>query len=185
MPLLQAAIELIQLIPPGANAKSGANIKLCRGVIEDMVRFPEIGAIIVVGGDSEYVPLAYKVKAAGRTLVGIGSRHGTNQRWAGSCREFKFYEALLSPKTPPPSSAACPVPTEASAQAQPRPALPDLPLASDQVDSCRGLPAPAGGSAAESADVREIGALLDVVESGAAQRLDARDLVTKAITRLA
>jgi uncharacterized LabA/DUF88 family protein len=95
--LLQAAIELIQVFPPGANAKNGADIKLCLDVMEDMVRFPHIGTIIVVGGDSDYMPLSYKVKAAGRTLVGIGSRRGTNQHWARSCHEFKFYEALLAP----------------------------------------------------------------------------------------
>ena len=82
--LLQTAIELIQVFPPGANAKNGADIKLCLDVIEDMGRFPHIGTIIVVGGDSDYMPLSYKVKAAGRTLVGISSRRGTNQHWARS-----------------------------------------------------------------------------------------------------
>lgn len=51
--LLQAAIELSQVFPPGANAKNGADIKLCLDVMEAMVRFPPIGAIIVVGGDSD------------------------------------------------------------------------------------------------------------------------------------
>lgn len=122
--LLQAAIELIQVFPPGANAKNGADIKLCLDVMEDMVRFPHIGTIIVVGGDSDYLPLSYKVKAAGRTLVGIGSRRGTNEHWARSCHEFKFYEGLLAPAVPtseavvasqPPAESSAPVVASESA----------------------------------------------------------------------
>ncbi|OYU41949.1 MAG: hypothetical protein CFE44_26835, partial [Burkholderiales bacterium PBB4] len=50
--LLQSAIELIQVFPPGANAKNGADIKLCLDAMDDMARFPHISTIIVVGGDS-------------------------------------------------------------------------------------------------------------------------------------
>lgn len=116
--LLQNAVELIQVFPPGANAKNGADIKLCLDVMDDMARFSHIGTIIVVGGDSDYMPLSYKVKAAGRTLVGIGSRRSTNQHWARSCHEFKFYEALLAP---PPVLGA--VPQEAASANASEPAV--------------------------------------------------------------
>ena len=106
--LLQSAIELIQVFPPGANAKNGADIKLCLDAMDDMARFPHISTIIVVGGDSDYMPLSYKVKAAGRTLIGIGSRRTTNQHWARSCHEFKFYQALVEP--PPAVVEATPGP---------------------------------------------------------------------------
>lgn len=183
VPLLQAAIELIQVFPPGANAKNGADIKLCLDVMEDMVRFPHIGTIIVVGGDSDYMPLSYKVKAAGRTLVGIGSRRGTNQHWARSCHEFKFYEALLSPTVPPVIADSLPVPTELPAQSAPT--APVEPLAADQGAAGVALPVPATDAEQEPAEVREIRALLDVVENAAAQRSAARELVAKAIVRLA
>lgn len=178
--LLQAAIELIQVFPPGANAKNGADIKLCLDVMEDMVRFPHIGTIIVVGGDSDYMPLSYKVKAAGRTLVGIGSRRGTNQHWARSCHEFKFYEALLAPAVPAP---------EAAASAQPPAETMVPPVAGEPVV----MPAPQVSAAAESpgvaseatAQLEEMRTLLDVAETAAAQRKAARDLVGKAVARLA
>ena len=90
--LLRSAVELIQLFPPGANAKNGADIKLCLDIMEDIVRFPQIGTIIVVGGDSDYMPLSCKLKAGGRTVVGIGARGSTNQHWARSCHTFRFYD---------------------------------------------------------------------------------------------
>lgn len=178
--LLQAAIELIQVFPPGANAKNGADIKLCLDVMEDMVRFPHIGTIIVVGGDSDYMPLSYKVKAAGRTLVGIGSRRGTNQHWARSCHEFKFYEALLAPAVPA---------TEAAPAA---PSTDDAPVAAAAIaatvaavqETAPVEEQPTEGSE-DAAQLEEMRALLDVAEAAAAQRKAARDLVGKAVARLA
>lgn len=92
--LLQCAVELIQLFPPGGSAKNGADIKLCLDAMEDLGRFSHIGTIIIVGGDSDFMPVSQKVKAAGRTLVGVGARKNTNRHWAKSCHEFCYYESL-------------------------------------------------------------------------------------------
>jgi hypothetical protein len=93
--LLQGGVELIQLFSPGASAKNGADIKLCLDATEDMSRFDHIGTIIVVGGDSDFMPVAQKIKAAGRTLIGVGTRKNTNRHWAKSCHEFRYYENLV------------------------------------------------------------------------------------------
>ena len=97
--LLQSAVELIQLFPPGGSAKNGADIKLCLDAMEDIGRLGHIGTVIVVSGDSDFMPLSQKVKAAGRTLVGVGARPFTNRHWASSCDDFRYYENLvLSPE---------------------------------------------------------------------------------------
>ena len=93
--LLQNAIELIQLFPPGASTKNGADIRLCLDATEDLARFAHIGTVIVIGGDSDFMPLAQKVKAAGRRLIGVGTRPNTNRHWARSCHEFRYYESLV------------------------------------------------------------------------------------------
>lgn len=93
--LLQGAVELVQLFPPGASAKNGADIRLCLDAFEDMGRFDHIGTFVIVGGDSDFMPLAQKLKAAGRTLVGVGDRKSTNPHWAKSCHEFRYYENLV------------------------------------------------------------------------------------------
>ncbi len=98
--LLQNAVELIQLFPPGAAAKNGADIKLCLDATEDIGRFAHIGTVIIIGGDSDFMPVAQKIKAAGRTLIGIGTRKNTNRHWAKSCHEFRYYESLVEPQTP-------------------------------------------------------------------------------------
>lgn len=93
--LLQGAVELIQLFSPGASAKNGADIKLCLDAVEDISRFGHIGTIVIVGGDSDFMPVSQKIKAAGRTLIGVGARKSTNRHWAKSCHEFRYYENLV------------------------------------------------------------------------------------------
>ena len=93
--LLQNAVELIQLFPPGGAAKNGADIKLCLDATEDIGRFAHIGTVIIVGGDSDFMPVSQKVKAAGRVLIGVGTRPATNRHWAKSCHEFRYYETLV------------------------------------------------------------------------------------------
>jgi len=107
--LLQCAVELIQLFPPGGSAKNGADISLCLDAMEDMGRFGHIGTIIIVGGDSDFMPVSQKVKAAGRSLVGIGTRKSTNRHWAKSCHAFHYYDNLLeAPAEPGASSTQAP-----------------------------------------------------------------------------
>lgn len=95
--LLQTSVELIQLFPPGVSAKNGADIKLCLDATEDIGRFSHIRTVIIIGGDSDFMPVAQKIKAAGRTLIGIGTRKNTNRHWAKSCHEFRYYDSLIEP----------------------------------------------------------------------------------------
>ena len=92
--LLQSAVELIQLFPPGGSAKNGADIRLCLDAMEDIGRFSHIGTVVIVSGDSDFMPLAQKVRATGLRLVGIGCEPNTNRHWARSCNEFRYYENL-------------------------------------------------------------------------------------------
>jgi len=95
--LLQSAVELIQLFPPGPSAKNGADIKLCLDATEDISRFAHIGTVTIISGDSDFMPVAQKIKAAGRTFIGIGNRKNTNKHWAKSCHDFRYYDTLVEP----------------------------------------------------------------------------------------
>lgn len=105
--LLQNAIDLVQLFPPGGSAKNGADIRLALDAMDDIGRFPHLGTVVIVGGDSDFMPLAQKIRAAGRKVVGVGDRRSTSRHWAASCQEFRYYETL------PPSQPAA---AEQSAQ---------------------------------------------------------------------
>jgi uncharacterized LabA/DUF88 family protein len=144
--LLQNAVELVQLFPPGGAAKNGADIKLCLDATEDIGRFAHVGTVIIVGGDSDFMPVSQKIKAAGRTLIGVGTRKATNRHWAKSCHEFRYYENLVEVRSevpvtgaepeaaPPAADAVAPVQVTAAGEAG-APAAPPDPEAS-------GTPAP-------------------------------------------
>jgi uncharacterized LabA/DUF88 family protein len=99
--LLQNTMELIQLFPPGGSAKNGADIRLCLDAMEDLGRYAHVRTVVVVGGDSDFTPLAQKIRAAGRTLVGVGTLKSTNRHWASSCNEFRYCDEQLAPPATP------------------------------------------------------------------------------------
>jgi hypothetical protein len=51
------------------------------------------------------MPVSQKIKAAGRTLIGVGTRKSTNRHWAKSCHEFRYYENLVEPTVAEPVAA--------------------------------------------------------------------------------
>ena len=68
----------------------------CLDALEDVARFDHIGTVVIVSGDSDYMPAAQKIKAAGRRVIGLGARKTTNSHWATSCHGFHYYEDLVS-----------------------------------------------------------------------------------------
>lgn len=143
--LLQNAVELIQLFPPGGAAKNGADIKLCLDATEDISRFDHIGTVIIVGGDSDFMPVSQKIKAAGRVLVGVGTRPATNRHWAKSCHEFRYYETLVEVAQESPANGEQPVATITAAASA---AAPDA--AEETADLPADPPAQSAAAAPES-----------------------------------
>ncbi len=94
--LLQNAIELIQLFPPGSGTKNGADIRLSLDALQDIGTRSHIDTLVIVGGDSDFMPLAQKIKAANVKLVGVGLQKATNRHWAKSCDDFCYYDSLVS-----------------------------------------------------------------------------------------
>ena len=93
--LTQHAIRLVQRnLTPGGD-KNGADINLALDALEMAFTHPHINAYVIVGGDSDFMPLAQKIRAGGRTLVGIGTRASTIRHWARSCNTFRYYEDLM------------------------------------------------------------------------------------------
>ena len=70
--LVARAVDLVQLFPAAAYAKNGADIRLAVDTVEDMFRLPDLTHVVIVAGDSDYVPLAQRCKRLGRVVVGVG-----------------------------------------------------------------------------------------------------------------
>ena len=92
--LVARAIDLVQLFPAAAYAKNGADIRLAVDAVEDMFRLPDLTHVVIVAGDSDYVPLAQRCKRLGRYVVGVGVAGSTAKSLAAACDEFEAYDSL-------------------------------------------------------------------------------------------
>ncbi len=90
------SVDLIQLFPRGSHMKNGADIRMAIDVVEDLHFHSHIDKIIILGGDSDYIALAQKVRQKGKLIIGIGVKETTNPFLIKACNEFKIYSSLIA-----------------------------------------------------------------------------------------
>jgi len=101
--LVARAVDLVQLFPAAAYAKNGADIRLAVDTVEDMFRLPDLTHVVIVAGDSDYVPLAQRCKRLGRVVVGVGVAGSTAKSLAAACDQFDAYDTLPGVQAPEPA----------------------------------------------------------------------------------
>lgn len=117
--LVDRAIDLTQLFP-ASSTKNGADIRLAVDVVDDMFRLPDITHVVIVAGDSDYIPLVQRCKRLGRVVIGIGVTGSTSSALVAALDEFAYYDTLLatdvepSPAAPAPERAADPTTDDAA-----------------------------------------------------------------------
>ncbi|MCP2637752.1 NYN domain-containing protein [Microbacterium sp. HD4P20] len=117
--LVARAVDLVQLFPAAAYAKNGADIRLAVDVVEDMFRLPDLTHVVIVAGDSDYVPLAQRCKRLGRYVVGVGVAGSTAKSLAAACDQFDSYDALPGVAAPPAAGRKDAAPTRRRAKKAP------------------------------------------------------------------
>ena len=115
--MVARAVVLVQLFPAAAYAKNGADIRLAVDTVEDMFRLPDLTHVVIVAGDSDYVPLAQRCKRLGRVVVGVGVAGSTAKSLAAACDQFDSYDSL--PGVVLPASAATQKKADAAATSAP------------------------------------------------------------------
>jgi uncharacterized protein (TIGR00288 family) len=91
--LVDRAVDLVQLFPT-SGTKNGADIRLSVDVVEELFRLPDITHVVIVAGDSDYIPLAQNVRRLGRTVIAIGVTGSTSAAFKNAVDEFSFYADL-------------------------------------------------------------------------------------------
>ena len=92
--LVGRAVDLVQLFPAAAYNKNGADIRLAVDAVEDMFRLPDLTHVVIVAGDSDYIPLAQRCKRLGRYVVGIGITGSISRSLTAACDEYVSYDSL-------------------------------------------------------------------------------------------
>ncbi|RLV50481.1 NYN domain-containing protein [Nocardioides mangrovicus] len=103
--LVDRAVDLVQLFAT-SGTKNGADIRLSVDAVDDLFQHDDLTHVVVVAGDSDYIPLAQRCKRLGRFVVGIGVTGATSRALIAACDEFSDYDALpgvVPPKKPEPA----------------------------------------------------------------------------------
>jgi NYN domain/OST-HTH/LOTUS domain len=108
--LVGRAVDLVQLFPAAAYGKNAADIRLAVDAVEDMFRLPDLTHVVIVAGDSDYIPLAQRCKRLGRYVVGVGVAGASSRALAAACDEFVTYDALPGVPVSEPAPAEDAVP---------------------------------------------------------------------------
>lgn len=91
--LIDRAVDLVQLFTT-SGMKNGADIRLSIDAVEDLTQHGDITHVVVVAGDSDYIPLAQRCKRMGRFVVGIGVASSSSRALVAACDEFTDYARL-------------------------------------------------------------------------------------------
>jgi uncharacterized protein (TIGR00288 family) len=91
--LIDRAVDLVQLFNT-SGTKNGADIRLAIDVVEDLFRLRDVSHVVIVAGDSDYIPLAQRARRLGRTVVGIGVEGSTSAAFKNACDEFSYYQEV-------------------------------------------------------------------------------------------
>lgn len=120
--LIDRSLHLVQLFT-ASGLKNGADIRIAVDAVEDLMRHPEITHVVLVAGDSDFVPLAQSCKRLGRHVVGIGVTGSISRALVSACNEFIPYAQLPGvPPVPPPPVKVVAAKTSPAPKAAAKPA---------------------------------------------------------------
>ena len=91
-------IELIDIPQTRASGKNSADIRMVVDAIDLSYAKDHIDTFALVTGDSDFSPLASKLKENDRRVLGCGVRKSTSDLLINSCDEFIFYDDLVEKK---------------------------------------------------------------------------------------
>jgi uncharacterized protein (TIGR00288 family) len=105
-----AGVELIDIPQTKASGKNSADIHMVVDALDLCHQKTHIDVFALVSGDSDFSPLAAKLKENDRRVVGCGIKSSTSDLLIGSCDEFIYYDDLVrhseKPKRAAPRSGA-------------------------------------------------------------------------------
>jgi uncharacterized LabA/DUF88 family protein len=95
-PLHELGVELIDVPPSTRTGKNGADMRLVIDALELCYAREYIDTFVIGSGDSDFCPLAYKLRENDRHVIGIGVRESTSRLFVKACDEFIY----LKPPAP-------------------------------------------------------------------------------------
>jgi len=86
-------VELIDVPPSTRAGKNGADVRLVIDALELCYLREHIDTFVLASGDSDFVPLAAKLRENDRTVIGMAVKEATSQLFVKACDEFIYLRA--------------------------------------------------------------------------------------------
>ncbi len=83
-------VELIDVPPSTRAGKNGADVRLVIDALELAYLREHIDTFVIASGDSDFCPLASKLRENDRTVVGMAVKESTSPLFVKSCDEFIY-----------------------------------------------------------------------------------------------
>jgi uncharacterized protein (TIGR00288 family) len=86
-------VELVDVPPSTRAGKNGADVRLVIDALELCYLREHIDTFVLASGDSDFVPLANKLRENDRTVIGMAVKEATSPLFVKSCDEFIYLRA--------------------------------------------------------------------------------------------
>ncbi len=94
----EAGVELVDIPKSKTSGKNSADIRMVVDAIDLCYSKQHIDIFALVTGDSDFSPLAAKLKENNKKVLGCGVKNSTSQLLVSSCDEFIIYDDLVQKK---------------------------------------------------------------------------------------
>jgi uncharacterized LabA/DUF88 family protein len=104
-------VELIDVPPSTRAGKNGADMRLVIDALELCYAREHIDTFAIASGDSDFCPLAYKLRENNRVVIGLGVKEATSPLFVKACDEFVYLRPPgKKPAAGQPDAASRPTP---------------------------------------------------------------------------
>lgn len=86
-------VELLDVPPSTRSGKNAADMRLVIDALELCYAREHIDTFIIASGDSDFCPLAYKLRENDRTVIGLAVREATSPLFVKACDAFIYLKA--------------------------------------------------------------------------------------------
>ena len=92
----EAAFELIEIPHLRQSGKNSADIRMVVDALDLCYTKEHIDTFVIISGDSDFSPLASKLRENAKTVIGVGVKNSTSDLLMSNCDEFIFYDDLVA-----------------------------------------------------------------------------------------
>jgi uncharacterized LabA/DUF88 family protein len=88
--LHELGVELVDVPPSTRAGKNGADMRLVIDALELCYAREHIDSFVIASGDSDFCPLAYKLRENDRFVIGLSVKESTSPMFVKACDEFIY-----------------------------------------------------------------------------------------------